>query len=130
MLLVGTTVWVATLGLVRLGLAGDEVHLRLAQCQTEGGGREGSYVQCSGQLVGDKSTDTVKIRHDGQQGEVVPAARTPWGAFEVIDTSVTSWATAVPYPVLPLAAAGLTAHFALRAAQRGRKATLTTPARG
>ncbi|KOU38082.1 hypothetical protein ADK54_30290 [Streptomyces sp. WM6378] len=75
-LLVGTTVWGATLGLVRLGLAGDEVHLRLAQCQTEGGGRGGgSYVQCSGQLVGDKSTDTVKIRHDDQQGEVVPAYR-------------------------------------------------------
>ncbi|MFJ3930913.1 MULTISPECIES: hypothetical protein [unclassified Streptomyces] len=41
-LLLGTTVWVGALGFVRLGLAGDEVRVRLAHCQPKGGGAAGA----------------------------------------------------------------------------------------
>jgi hypothetical protein len=122
-LFAGTTVWAGTEGLVRLGLAGDEVRVRFSQCQREGGGRGGSYVECSGQLVDDVSTDTVMVRYDGKQGEVVPAARTPWGTLEVVDKSFTSWGTAVVYPLLPLGAAALAAYLALRSGRRGKRQT-------
>lgn len=125
LLFMGATAWSVALGVVRLGLAGDEVRVRLSQCQFEGGGRGGSYVECSGRPVGDKSTDTVKVTYDGRSGEVVSAARTPWG-LEVIDTSFTSWGTAVLYPLLPLGAAALTAYLALRAARRARRPTTSS----
>jgi hypothetical protein len=122
-LFLGTTMWVGVLGLARLGLAGDEVRVRLSQCQIKGGGRGGSHVECSGQLVDDVSTDTVMVRHDGKRGEVVPAVRTPWGAFEVVDRSFTSWGMAVLSPILPLTGAGLTAYFALRAGRHAKRQT-------
>ncbi|TGA93681.1 hypothetical protein E2651_35785 [Streptomyces sp. MZ04] len=117
----GATAWSVALGLVRLGLAGDQVQVRLSQCQFEGGGRGGSYVECSGRPVGD-NTDTVKVTYDGRSGEVVSAGRTPWG-LEVIDRSFTSWGTAVLYPLLPLGTAALTAYFALKSARRARRST-------
>lgn len=123
LLYMGATAWSGALGLVRLGLAGDEVRVRLSQCQFEGGGRGGSYVECSGRPLGDESTDTVKVRYDGRSGEVVSAGRTPWGNLEVIDTSFTSRGTAVLSPLLPLGAAALTAYLALRAARRARRPT-------
>ncbi|MFH8738836.1 MULTISPECIES: hypothetical protein [unclassified Streptomyces] len=91
----GATAWSGAQGLVRLGLAGDEVRVRLSQCQSEGGSRGGSYVECSGRPAGDESTDTVKVRYDSRSGEVVSAGTTPWGNLEVIDTSFTSRGTAV-----------------------------------
>lgn len=120
-LFAGTTVWAGTAGLVRLGLAGDEVRVRLSQCQREGGGRGGSYVECSGQLVDDVSAGTVRVRYDGKQGEVVLAGRTPWGTLEVMDKSFTSWGMAVLSPLLPLGAAALTAYLALRSGRRGKR---------
>lgn len=130
LLFLGATAWSVALGLVRLGLAGDEVQVRLSQCQFEGGGRGGGYVECSVRPVGDKSTDIEKVAYDGRSGEVVSAARTPWG-LEVIDTSFTSWGTAVLYPLLPLGATALTAYLALRDARRARKPTLpNTPPPG
>ncbi|WP_327365222.1 hypothetical protein [Streptomyces sp. NBC_01217] len=122
-LFLGITVSAGALGLVRLGLAGDEVRVRLSQCRLESSGRGGSHVECSGRLVGDVSMDTVTVRYDGKQGEVVPAARTPWGTFEVVDKSFTSWGTAVLYPLLPLVAAALTSYLALRSGRRGKRQT-------
>lgn len=117
-LFLGATVWAGALGLVRLGLTGDEVQVRLAHCHLKGGGRGGDYVECSGQLVGGMSTETVRVRYDGKQGEVVPIARTPWGTLEVVDRSFTSWGTAALYPLLPLTAAALTAYLAWRTGNR------------
>ncbi|MER7513151.1 hypothetical protein ACIP46_35015 [Streptomyces lavendulae] len=125
-LFVGITVWAGFGGLVRLGLAGDEVRVRLSQCQRGGGGRGASYVECSGQLVGDVSAETVIVRYDGKQGEVVLAAKTPWGALVVVDRGFTSWVTAVLYPLLPLGAAALAAYLALRAGRRGWKRTASS----
>jgi hypothetical protein len=122
-LFLGTTLWVGALGLARLGLAGDEVRVRLSQCQLKGGGRGGSHVECSGRLVDDVSTDTVRVRYDGRQGETVPAARTPWGTFEVIDKGLTSWGMAVLSPLLPLGAVALSAYFALKSVRRGTRQT-------
>ncbi|MDX2565516.1 hypothetical protein PV371_39265, partial [Streptomyces sp. TX20-6-3] len=121
-LFLGVTVWAGALGLVRLGLAGDEVQVRLSQCRLESS-RSGSHVECSGRLVGDVSMNTVTVRYDGKRGDVVPAARTPWGAFEVVDKSFTSWGTAVLYPLLPLVAAAVTSYFALRSGRRGKRQT-------
>ncbi|GAA4792925.1 hypothetical protein GCM10023329_51430 [Streptomyces sanyensis] len=87
------------------------------------GCRGGSHVECSGQLVGDLDGDTVTVRHDGRQGEVVPAARTPWGTPEAVDTRLTSWGTALLSPLLPLGAAALTAYGAVRSGRRGKRQT-------
>lgn len=125
-LFMGTTVWAGALGLVRLGLAGDEVRVRLSHCQVEGGGRGGSHVECSGGLVGHGSPDIVKVRYDGMQGEVVPAARTPWGTFVVVDRSFTSWGTAMLFPLLPLGVAALAVYFVLRAGRRSMRQTASS----
>ncbi|MFE9369839.1 hypothetical protein ACFYM2_08695 [Streptomyces sp. NPDC006711] len=118
LLFVGATVGVGALGLVRLGLAGDEVRVRLTHCRLTGGGRGDSHLECSGRLLGDVRAGSVMVRYDGRQGEVVPAARTPWGTFEVLDRSLTSWGTAVLSPLLPLTAAALTACLAWRSARQ------------
>lgn len=122
-LFVGITVWAGLGGLVRLGLAGDEVRVRLSQCQREGGGRGGSYIECSGQPAGDVSTEPVMVRYDGKQGEEVLAGKAPWGTLMVVDRGLTSWGTAVLYPLLPLGAAALAAYLALGAVRRGWKRT-------
>ncbi|MFI1677346.1 hypothetical protein [Streptomyces sp. NPDC020607] len=129
-LLAGATVWVGTLGLVRLGLVGDEVQVRLTQCQLEGGGCGGSHVECSGQLAAVPSADTVLVRYDGEPGEVVHAARTPWGTFEVVDKGFTSWGTAALYPLLPLGAVVMTVCLAVRCGRRGKRQTTPGVLRG
>lgn len=117
-LFVRITLWAGALGIVRLGLAGDEVQIRLSQCQLKVDGRGGSHNECLGKLVDGKSTDTVKVGYDGKAGETVAAAKTPLGTYEVIDTSFTSWGMGVLYPLLPLVGAGLAAYLAVRAARR------------
>ncbi|MFJ2394857.1 hypothetical protein ACIOTI_19155 [Streptomyces sp. NPDC087843] len=117
-LFVGITLWAVALGVVRLGLAGDEVQIRLSQCQLKVDGRGGSHNECMGKLVNGESTDTVKVGYDGKVGNTVKAAREPLGTYQVIDTSFTSWGMGVLYPLLPLAAAGLTTYLAARAARR------------
>lgn len=120
-LFVGITLWVGALGVVRLGLAGDEVQIRLSRCQLKVDGRGGSHNECIGKLVGSENTDTVKVRYDGKAGESVEAARTPLGTYVVIDSSFTSWGMGVLYPLLPLVVAVLTAYLAVRAARQGRR---------
>ncbi|MFB6518500.1 hypothetical protein [Streptomyces sp. NPDC056401] len=115
-LFMGVTLWVGALGIVRLGLAGDEVHIRLSRCQLKVDGRGGSHNECTGKLVDSESTDTVKVRYDGKAGETVAAAKTPLLTYAVIDTSLTSWGMGVLYPLLPLVVAVLTAYLAVRAA--------------
>ena len=124
-LFVGITIWAGALGLVRLGLAGDEVQIRLSQCQLEGGGRGGSHVKCEGQLVGSESTDTVTVQYDGKPGETVSAAQTPLGTYAVVDTTFTSWGTAVLFPLLPLLVTVLTAYLAVRAVRRGQRLSVS-----
>ncbi|MFE4860047.1 hypothetical protein [Streptomyces sp. NPDC056670] len=66
---------------------------------------------------------TVTVGYDGKRGDVVPAARTPWGTFEVVDKSFTSWGTAVLIPILPLVATAMTSYFALKSGRRARRPT-------
>ncbi|MFI1929088.1 hypothetical protein [Streptomyces sp. NPDC020330] len=117
-LFMGATLWVGALGIVRLGLAGDEVRIRLSQCRLKVEGRGGSHNVCVGTRADGASVGTVKAGHDAEAGETVAAARTPLGSYAVIDTSVTSWGVGVLYPLLPLMAAGLTGYLAVRAARR------------
>ncbi len=117
-LFMGVTLWVGALGIVRLGLAGDEVQIRLSQCRLKVDGRGGSHNACMGTLADGESIGTVKVGYDGKAGETVAAAGTPLGTYAVIDTSFTSWGVGVLYPLLPFMAAGLTACLAVRAARR------------
>ena len=125
-LFVGITVWAGALGLVRLGLAGDEVQIRLSQCQLKIDGRGGSHVECVGKLVDSESTDTVNVGYDGKPGEIVSAARTPLGTYTVVDTSFTSWGMGVLYPLLPLVVAVLTGYLAVRSVRRGLRLRLSS----
>ncbi|MEI5035071.1 hypothetical protein RB201_27570 [Streptomyces sp. S1A(2023)] len=118
-LFVGVTLWAGALGIVRLGLAGDEVRIRLSQCQLKVDGRGGSHNECLGRLVDGESIGTVRVGYDAEVGETVAAAKTPSGSYAVIDTSFTSWGMGVLYPLLPLVAAGLTGYLSVRAARRG-----------
>ncbi|MEU4178002.1 hypothetical protein [Streptomyces sp. NPDC026589] len=117
-LFVGVTLWAGALGVVRLGLAGDEVQIRLSRCQLKVDGRGGSHNECIGRLVDGESIGTVKVGYGDKVGETVSAAKTPLGTYAVIDTSLTSWGMGVLYPLLPLVVAGLTAYLAVRAARR------------
>ncbi|MFE9045966.1 hypothetical protein ACFYOG_34360 [Streptomyces sp. NPDC007818] len=112
-LFLGVTVATVAFGLARLGATGEVAQMRLSQCRLESS-RGGSHVECSGRRVDGASTDSVTLRYDGEPGDVVAAARTPWGTFEVVDKSITSWATAVLYPLLPLVATAVTAYLARR----------------
>ncbi len=107
---VAVTVWVTLAGLVGLGFTGHEDQLRISQCRHTGGGRGGSYVECTGSLVADVDRGAVRIRVSdggGTAGKLVRVARTPWGTYAVVDTGFISWATTLLYSLLSVIAAAL-----------------------
>ncbi|MFI6144622.1 hypothetical protein [Streptomyces sp. NPDC051109] len=121
LLFTAVTVWVAMAGLVGLGFAGREDQLRISECQRVGGGRGGSYVECTGSLIAAADRGPVKVRVSdggGAVGKTVRVARTPWGTYAVVDTGFTSWATTVLYSFLSVIAAALFAWLCARSVRR------------
>lgn len=106
---VAAVAWSVITGIVRLDLLDNAVQVRLTECHQEGGGRAGSHSVCSGPQVGDEMR-TVEIQYEGQPGEVVDAAKKPWGSYEPVETGIVAWGVWVLIPVVCLMA---TAGFGL-----------------
>ncbi|KOU13749.1 hypothetical protein ADK52_37800 [Streptomyces sp. WM6372] len=121
LLFVAVTVWVTLAGLVGLGFVGREDQLRISQCQRTGGGRGGSYLECTGSLIAAADHGPVRVRvadGGGTAGKVVRVARAPWGTYAVVDAGFTAWATTVLYSLLSVIATALFTWLSARSVRR------------